>query len=118
MLQSDRCGDHFLPFVHPVDPAGRADHRIVKYHQLRFGAHKVGQRGVPAVHRTPQAVGQHDLLPGKSGSSAIGPIFNGISLAVRGLTLFGFCISVLQETTAKQLNRITKIRFTIITCYQ
>ena len=35
----------------------------------------------------------------KSGSSAIGPIFNGISLAVRGLTLFGFCISVLQETT-------------------
>ena len=65
MLQSDRCGDHFLPFVHPVDPAGRADHRIVKYHQLRFGAHKVGQRGVPAVHRTPQAVGQHDLLPGK-----------------------------------------------------
>ena len=35
----------------------------------------------------------------KSGSNAIGPIFNGISLAVRGLTLFGFCISVLQETT-------------------
>ena len=58
------------------------------------------------------------LLLFKSGSSAIGPIFNGISLAVRGLTLFGFCISVLQETTAKQLNRITKIRFTIITCYQ
>lgn len=65
MLQSDRCGDHFLPFVHPIDPAGRADHRIVKYHQLRFGVHKAGQRGVPAVHRTPQAVGQHDLLPGK-----------------------------------------------------
>ena len=39
------------------------------------------------------------LLLFKSGSSAIGPIFNGISLAVRGLTLFGFCISVLQETT-------------------
>ena len=31
------------------------------------------------------------LLLFKSGSSAIGPIFNGISLAVRGLTLFGFC---------------------------
>ena len=39
------------------------------------------------------------LLLFKSGSSAIGPIFNGISLAVRGLTLFGFCISVLQETS-------------------
>ena len=39
------------------------------------------------------------LLLFKSGSNAIGPIFNGISLAVRGLTLFGFCISVLQETT-------------------
>lgn len=39
------------------------------------------------------------LLLFKSGSSAISPIFNGISLAVRGLTLFGFCISVLQETT-------------------
>ena len=39
------------------------------------------------------------LLLFKSGSSAIGPIFNGISLAIRGLTLFGFCISVLQETT-------------------
>lgn len=33
------------------------------------------------------------LLLFKSGSSAIGPIFNGISLAVRGLTLFGFCAS-------------------------
>ena len=39
------------------------------------------------------------LLLFKSGSNAIGPIFNGISLTVRGLTLFGFCISVLQETT-------------------
>lgn len=39
------------------------------------------------------------LLLFKSGSHAIGPIFSGISLIVRGMTLFGFCVSVLQETT-------------------
>lgn len=39
------------------------------------------------------------LLLFRFGGGLVGPIFGGVSLFVRALTLFGFCVSVLQETT-------------------
>ena len=91
-------GTHLAPVITPVFSAVGCDPSL--FASLFLSCDAGGAVLAAQIAQEPAAGLYNGLIVAAFlGSTINGTIFNGISLAVRGLTLFVFCISVLQETT-------------------